>query len=362
MNEDFADIIIGPPIKRIEPDAGGTRGQRPPRPAAHRVRLQPARLRPAAAVDGRAELASKSQGRTPRPGSISVRLPLGSRFCCNCSGVTLLCTPSAGHFHFRHPEHRVEHHLAEIVVAPVVVEMPAGEAEAASAVRRVPPPRPRAAARRASPLRARPGLPSCGPSLRFIVLAGGTAVRIGVTPFIPSRKRMWKYHSSRILNGFTPRVMGCFGNVLKSASQCGFTDQWISNAPPIQSRNSFWPFSFVGSTRVMHARQPDALVHQRADGLQPVVLEERMPAAAVAVNHDRRRAGESRLGDPPASRWCKPTDVTPGTWSRQDLSSRQPARCSCSPGRDSGSPAMKTIFLSAALVFSAPRLPPREGQ
>ena len=43
-------------------------------------------------------------------------------------------------------------------------------------------------------------------------------------------------------------VVACTGSVLKSPSQCGFTDQWISNAPPIQSIHSAWPFSFVGST------------------------------------------------------------------------------------------------------------------
>src|SRR5947208_3557490 len=40
--------------------------------------------------------------------------------------------------------------------------------------------------------------------------------------------------------------------------------------------------------------------------------------------------------------------LTPGTLSRQLLSNRQPARCSCSPGPWLGLPATKTIFLSAA--------------
>ena len=80
------------------------------------------------------------------------------------------------------------------------------------------------------------------------MLAGGTADRIGNTPFMPSRKRMWKYHSSVMLNGLTPRVMACVGSGLNSGRQVGFTDQSVSKHPPIQSRNSFSPFSFVGST------------------------------------------------------------------------------------------------------------------
>jgi hypothetical protein len=59
---------------------------------------------------------------------------------------------------------------------------------------------------------------------------------------------MWKYHSSLMLNGFTPRVMACIGSTLYSARQVGFTDQSVSKQPPIQSRNSFSPFSFVAST------------------------------------------------------------------------------------------------------------------
>ena len=35
------------------------------------------------------------------------------------------------------------------------------------------------------------GLPLCAPSGRLSDDAGGKAVRMGVTPFIPSRNRMW---------------------------------------------------------------------------------------------------------------------------------------------------------------------------
>ena len=79
-------------------------------------------------------------------------------------------------------------------------------------------------------------------------MAGGTAERIGKTPFMPSRKRMWKYHSSVRLNGFTPRVIACVGRGLNSGRQVGFTDQSSSKHPPIQSRNSFSPATLVGST------------------------------------------------------------------------------------------------------------------
>ena len=43
---------------------------------------------------------------------------------------------------------------------------------------------------------------------------------------------------------------------------------------------------------IMQARQPHAAVHQGTNRLEPVALQQRMPAAAVAVNHDGRRADE----------------------------------------------------------------------
>ena len=43
-------------------------------------------------------------------------------------------------------------------------------------------------------------------------------------PFISGRKRILKYHSSLIENGFTPRVIGCSGNDRKSATQCGLVE------------------------------------------------------------------------------------------------------------------------------------------
>jgi len=81
-----------------------------------------------------------------------------------------------------------------------------------------------------------------------MVDSGAALLRMGVTPFMPSRKRMKKYHSSSVPKGFTPLATGCAGNSLNSACQCGFTLQLISKQPPIQSRNSFCPFSMVGST------------------------------------------------------------------------------------------------------------------
>ena len=46
----------------------------------------------------------------------------------------------------------------------------------------------------------------------------------------------------------------------------------------------------------MQADQPDALLHQVPDRLQAVVLEQRMAAAAVTIDDQRRRAGKGRLG------------------------------------------------------------------
>ena len=80
---------------------------------------------------------------------------------------------------------------------------------------------------------------------------------------MPSRKRMWKYHSSVMLNGLTPRVMGWFGSGLNSARQVGFTDQCCLEAAanPVQE---FLFARFLGRLhRVVQADQPDALLHQR---------------------------------------------------------------------------------------------------
>ena len=65
---------------------------------------------------------------------------------------------------------------------------------------------------------------------------------------MPGTNRMWKYHSSFALNGFTPLVIGCFGSLLKFAVQCGLTDQCVSKQPPCHSRNSLLPLAVVGST------------------------------------------------------------------------------------------------------------------
>ena len=55
-------------------------------------------------------------------------------------------------------------------------------------------------------------------------LSSGLATRIGVTPFISGLKRMLKYHSSPIENGFTPYVIGCLGRESISAFQCGLVE------------------------------------------------------------------------------------------------------------------------------------------
>ena len=49
---------------------------------------------------------------------------------------------------------------------------------------------------------------------RFIELSGATRLRMGVTPC--GRNRMWKYHSSVVEKGFTPRVIACRGSDLNS--------------------------------------------------------------------------------------------------------------------------------------------------
>ena len=59
---------------------------------------------------------------------------LVSRFFLRSSGVTLDSTPLAGHIDFGYPEDGVEDDLAEVVVAPVLMVVAAGEAEAAAAI------------------------------------------------------------------------------------------------------------------------------------------------------------------------------------------------------------------------------------
>ena len=49
--------------------------------------------------------------------------------------LPLISPAVGGHFGFRHPQQRIEHKLAEIVIAPVLVEMRAGEPKAATAIR-----------------------------------------------------------------------------------------------------------------------------------------------------------------------------------------------------------------------------------
>ena len=127
----------------------------------------------------------------------------GSRFSFSSSTVTWLSTPVDGYVQSGRPEDGVQDQLAEIGVAPVLVEVAAGEAEAAAAVGTVDDP--------GQHLFAALGLEMClyGPrgaaETPWRVWSSGLATMIGVTPFISGRKRMLKYHSSPMANGFTPR-------------------------------------------------------------------------------------------------------------------------------------------------------------
>ena len=75
----------------------------------------------------------------------------------------------------------------------------------------------------------------CDVGLRYLTLdrqsrtlSGGVAFRIGVTALLSGAKRMLKYHSSRMLNGLTPRLIGWSASVLKSATQCGLVEKPVS--------------------------------------------------------------------------------------------------------------------------------------
>ena len=124
------------------------------------------------------------------------------------------------------PEDRVQDELAEVGVAPVLVGVGAGESEAAAAVGAFDGPGEHLVAAlgvddvlvRAAG-RGRHALPG------LVVRLGE---RSGVTPFISGRKRMLKYHSSRMANGLTPRVIGCSGSLMISAVQCGLVEKPVS--------------------------------------------------------------------------------------------------------------------------------------
>lgn len=73
------------------------------------------------------------------------------------------------------------------------------------------------------------------PSLRSMVDSDGAVERIGVIPFSTPTKRMLRYHSLSISKGLSPLAVGWSAKVLKSATQCGFTDQLSSKYPPIQA-------------------------------------------------------------------------------------------------------------------------------
>ena len=59
---------------------------------------------------------------------------LGSRFCLSSSGLTLHSTPSVGTSSLAVHKSGVQHQLAKVRVAPVLVRMSACESEAAAAV------------------------------------------------------------------------------------------------------------------------------------------------------------------------------------------------------------------------------------
>jgi hypothetical protein len=67
----------------------------------------------------------------------------------------------------------------------------------------------------------------------------GTVTRIGWMSVAPNW--MSKYHSSRVVNGCTPRVMGCSGKASNAASKIGLQETPSRYAPPIQSVTSRVP-------------------------------------------------------------------------------------------------------------------------
>ena len=106
-------------------------------------------------------------------------------------------------------------------------------------------------------------------------------------PFISGRKRMLKYHSSLIANGLTPRVIGCSGIDLKSATQCGLVEKprFVISADPVEELVAGLALGHLD--RVVQAGKADALVHQLLEGFQAVLLDHRMTAPAVHEEDDR---------------------------------------------------------------------------
>ena len=138
------------------------------------------------------------------------------------SAVTSAVDPVRGHVESGGPDDRIQDELAEIGVAPVLVEVGAREAEAAAAIGPLDGP--------GEHLLAALGLEDVlvRPTRRgrdaLRVRSSGLATRIGVTPFISGRKRMLKYHSSPMAKGFTPALIGCLGSDSISAFQCGLVE------------------------------------------------------------------------------------------------------------------------------------------
>ena len=106
---------------------------------------------------------------------------------------------------------------------------------------------------------------------------------------------MLKYHSSRILNGLTPRVTGCSGKLREVGVpvRVGREAGLVVAAQPVQDVVALALGVFDGVVQVDEA---DALVDELLDDLLVVLLEDGVAAAAVHVEDDRRGAVEGLWG------------------------------------------------------------------
>ena len=115
--------------------------------------------------------------------------------------------------------------------------------------------------------------------------SGGVALRIGVTPFSSGSKRILKYHSSLEANGLTPRVIGCFGQLLDLGLpvRIGREACLVIAAQPFEDVIALALGILDG---VMQIDEADALIHQLLHDVAVLLLDNRMTAAAVHVEDD----------------------------------------------------------------------------
>lgn len=135
------------------------------------------------------------------------------------------------------PAKGIHDELAEFIVLPVFVKVATGETKAAASVGTLDRPHdgffPALCLLDVGIGTARKDI---GPLADLVarVLATSTGVKrtppisLGPSALKPSVKRMLKYHSSRMLNGLTPLLIGCSGSVSNSASQIGLQDHLCS--------------------------------------------------------------------------------------------------------------------------------------